>query len=93
MSLYTCVGVMCENLTTTVEGSVITNCQSGVSGYGRDGDTCVITYHNVMELWVCQESRQWTTMSSKTIVVIIIVLYYYRCCIIVYKIIFFNSFF
>ena len=60
-----CTGVMCEAFTTTVEGSVIKNCTSGISGVGYVGDTCIVMYYNITELWLCQNNREWTTVSGK----------------------------
>jgi len=60
---------MCENITTTVEGSVITNCTSGIARFGHEGDICIVAYHNVTELWVYEDSRAWMIISSKHFVI------------------------
>jgi len=63
---------------SVVEGSAedgigISNCTSGVSGVGYEGDTCIAMYDNVTELWTCQVSinaGNWTKTSCKLLVYI-----------------------
>ena len=57
---------MCNNIVTP-EDSVITNCTSGVSGFGREADECIVRYYNFSELWTCQQNRSWTTTASMCI--------------------------
>ena len=69
LSACTCsLGQQCNELVPTIMGSEIKNCTSGVTGFGPQGDTCIITYSiiifQVNELWSCQESAQWMRVSG-----------------------------
>ena len=62
------IGQECIGLTSNVEGSKITNCTSGITQFGYQGDTCVVIYNNtigqVKELWSCQENGEWISTSG-----------------------------
>ena len=68
MYTYTYVGQQCRELIPYVEGSEIKNCTSNITGFGLQGDTCIVTYSNriwqVNELWSCQENAQWRNISG-----------------------------
>ena len=66
IQLFTHVGVICNNITAP-EGSVISNCTSGVLGFGHEGDECIIKHYDFSELWSCQQDRSWTIITSRHI--------------------------
>ena len=62
------VGQECHELVSLIEGAEIGNCTSNITGFGLQGDTCIITYNDRMwqfnELWSCQENAQWMNVSG-----------------------------
>ena len=50
---------------SAADGVEISNCTSGISGVGYEGDTCIVMYDNVTELWACQINMNWTRTSCK----------------------------
>ncbi|XP_065884496.1 uncharacterized protein [Dysidea avara] len=59
-------GVVCNNITVP-EDSVISNCTSGLLGFGREGDQCIIRHYNYSELRTCQQGRNWTSTTIPSI--------------------------
>jgi len=58
--LLSFVAIICAELTSTIEGAVISNCTSGTPGVGYLGNTCIISHQNgarVMEMWLCESKH------------------------------------
>lgn len=70
LCVYMFIGVQCTELMPPYEEYVIENCTSGITRVGYLGDTCIISYNNsmnqVIELWSCQDNREWRTISGIT---------------------------
>ena len=66
IQIFIPIGVVCNNITVP-EDSVISNCTSGLLGFGREGDQCIIRHYNYSELRTCQQGRNWTSTTSKHI--------------------------
>ena len=64
---YSCAEIPCNDLLSSVEGAEISNCTSGTSGVGYEGDTCIISYQDgaqVTELWECKANMIWIRVSG-----------------------------
>jgi len=73
--IYTvhCTDIPCDELTPSIEGTVISNCTSGTPGVGYLGDTCILSYQNgerVMEMWACKANMTWVRVSGMKIFVV-----------------------
>ena len=61
-----CIGQRCNTIPET--GAEITNCTSGVLGFGREADQCILKHNDsYSELWTCEPSRNWSITLSKYI--------------------------
>jgi len=62
-----CPEIPCNELVSSIEGVEISNCTSGTSGVGHEGDTCIISYQDgvqVTELWECKANMTWIRVSG-----------------------------
>ena len=65
--LLSFVAIICAELTSSIEGAVISSCTPGTPGVGHLGDTCIISYQNgarVMEMWSCESNMSWVKTSG-----------------------------